>query len=61
MKTTDQEPDVRPGSPLIPFRPRRGRVQSLALFQGHREIVIVHQGMEYRLRITKGDKLVLTK
>lgn len=36
-------------------------VQSLALFQGRREIVIVHRGQQYRLRITKADKLILTK
>jgi hypothetical protein len=34
MKTTDHEPDVPPGPPFIPFRPRRKRVQSLALFGG---------------------------
>ncbi len=61
MKTKDQEPDVLPGSHVIPLQPRRRRVRSLALFRGHREIVILHQGTEYRLRITKGDKLILTK
>lgn len=61
MKISDQDSDLGPRSPLIPFRPGSKRVQSLALFRGHREIVIVHQGAEYRLRITKGDKLILTK
>ncbi len=37
------------------------RVDSPALFRGEREIVIVHRGQEYRLRITKADKLILTK
>ena len=36
-------------------------VQSPALFQGRREIIIVHRGQQYRLRITKADKLILTK
>jgi hemin uptake protein HemP len=36
-------------------------VSSHALFQGRREIVIVHRGQEYRLRITRMDKLILTK
>ena len=41
---------------------RVGRhVSSLALFRGQREIVILHRGQEYRLRITKSDKLILTK
>ncbi len=35
--------------------------QSPALFRGEREVVIVHRGQEYRLRITKADKLILTK
>jgi hemin uptake protein HemP len=37
------------------------QVTSNALFLGRREIVIVHHGQEYRLRITKADKLILTK
>ena len=31
------------------------------LFEREREVVIVHRGQEYRLRITKSDKLILTK
>jgi hemin uptake protein HemP len=31
------------------------------LFGQSREIVIRHQGEDYRLRITKNDKLILTK
>jgi hemin uptake protein HemP len=38
-----------------------GRVYSPALFGGEREVVIIHQGQEYRLRITRADKLILTK
>jgi len=37
------------------------RVASAELFRGRREIVIVHRGQEYRLHITKADKLILTK
>ncbi|MCL6640901.1 MAG: hemin uptake protein HemP, partial [Candidatus Rokubacteria bacterium] len=36
-------------------------IDSPALFRGRREVVILHQGQEYRLRITKADKLILTK
>ena len=39
----------------------RVRIASTELFQGRREIVIVHRGQEYRLHITKADKLILTK
>ena len=37
------------------------QIASTSLFHGRREIVIVHHGQEYRLRITKADKLILTK
>jgi hemin uptake protein HemP len=37
------------------------RLSSRELFRGQREIVILHGGHEYRLRITRTDKLILTK
>jgi hemin uptake protein HemP len=37
------------------------RIASTDLFNGRREVVIVHRGTEYRLHITKADKLILTK
>ena len=37
------------------------QIPSTSLFDWRREIVIVHHGQEYRLRITKADKLILTK
>ena len=36
-------------------------VDSVALFAGKRELVIRHAGSEYRLRITRAGKLILTK
>ena len=42
-------------------RQRASAVDSAALFAGSREIVIRHAGSEYRLRITRSDKLILTK
>jgi hemin uptake protein HemP len=50
---SDQAPPVEP--------PPVRRVESTTLFQLGREVVIVHHGQEYRLRITKSDKLILTK
>lgn len=43
--------------------PRGGvrRLDSGALLQGEREVVIVHRGQEYRLRVTRAEKLLLTK
>jgi hemin uptake protein HemP len=39
----------------------KARLSSTDLFRGQRELVIVHGGQEYLLRITKSDKLILTK
>ena len=41
--------------------PSRVRVSSREIFRGQREIVILHGDHEYRLRITRADKLILTK
>jgi hemin uptake protein HemP len=37
------------------------RVSSQSLLEGGRELVIQHQGNEYHLRLTRNDKLILTK
>lgn len=37
------------------------RWASATLFEGAREIIIEHAGVEYRLRLTNQDKLILTK
>jgi hemin uptake protein HemP len=37
------------------------RVDSRRLLEGGRELVIDHAGVEYRLRLTRNDKLILTK
>ena len=37
------------------------KLDSHALFEGRKEIIIIHQDQEYRLRITRQDKLILTK
>jgi hemin uptake protein HemP len=39
----------------------RLRLSSDELFCGTREVVIVHRDAEYRLRITRAGKLILTK
>jgi hemin uptake protein HemP len=51
-----REPPALSGS----YRPRK-RITTLDLMQGAREIIILHQGEEYLLRITKTGKLILTK
>jgi hemin uptake protein HemP len=52
-------PPVFDGQAVEPAVVRR--LESAALFQRGREVIIVHRGQEYRLRITKSDKLILTK
>lgn len=41
--------------------PTRKKIDSHMLFEGKNEVVILHQGEEYLLRITKQKKLILTK
>jgi hemin uptake protein HemP len=36
-------------------------VESATLFKGSDEIRLLHRGQEYRLRVTKQGKLILTK
>ena len=36
------------------------KIASEALFGVHRELVITHNGREYRLRVTQNGKLILT-
>jgi len=42
----------------IPSEPRK--VSSEALLGAGRELVILHNGREYRLRLTQNGKLILT-
>jgi hemin uptake protein HemP len=37
------------------------RIGSVQLLSGGNELVIEHAGQEYRLRLTRNDKLILTK
>ena len=41
--------------------PRTPRIDSRRLMAGENELVIEHAGQEYRLRLTRNDKLILTK
>ena len=58
---TEGAPGAPPIRPADAGAPALARVHSAELFRGGREIVIVHRGQEYRLFITKADKLILTK
>ena len=54
-------PAVAPAIPAAPPRPDRRLCTSDDLFHGAREVVIRHGSEEYRLRITRSGKLILTK
>jgi len=47
--------DVRAGAPATP-----ARVSSEVLLGPRGELLIVHNGREYRLRLTQNGKLILT-
>lgn len=51
------ESPVRHAQPALPM----AKLDTRHLFDGRREVVIVHNGEEYRLRITRQEKLILTK
>jgi hemin uptake protein HemP len=53
QQPTETPPETRdPPPPSIP---------SSDLLRGARELLILHQGETYRLRLTSNDKLILTK
>ena len=37
------------------------RISLSSLMEGQREVIIIHDGDEYRLRLTSNEKLILTK
>jgi hemin uptake protein HemP len=54
------EPVVTTKQQPIPTQ-SKPRVRATALLQGHREVIIEHGNEEYRLRLTRQGKLLLTK
>ncbi|MGB0133578.1 hemin uptake protein HemP [Dokdonella sp.] len=60
---TEQTADAwqAPGSEANRQTAPKSRVDSSSLLQGGRELLIAHAGQEYRLRLTRNDKLILTK
>jgi hemin uptake protein HemP len=63
-----ERPLMEAESQFIPNSPephatwsQRKRIRTADLMQGAREVIIVHEGEEYILRITRTGKLILTK
>ncbi len=61
--TLNLDQNSQPSSQLDsqPSLESRVRIDSQHLLQGGRELFIAHAGEEYRLRLTRNDKLILTK
>lgn len=47
--------------PALAPRASLPRLRSEQLFRDSHELIIEHQGQEYRLRLTRNDKLILNK
>jgi hemin uptake protein HemP len=55
MDPTSKPLSLSERGPSIP------RIDSSTLLSSGREVILVHNEQEYRLRITSNDKLILTK
>jgi hemin uptake protein HemP len=62
MTQMNIERSEQPDEPVMrTSRSQRRRVKTIDLMQGEREIILLHEGEEYVLHITKTGKLILTK
>lgn len=57
---SDNHPETPSIRPLARAAEPPRRVSSRELLGSHGELIIEHQGREYRLRITQNGKLILT-
>jgi len=51
---------TKPTTPAQPIAPAPAKVPSQSLLGPRKELVITHNGREYRLRVTQNGKLILT-
>lgn len=57
MAAPDNSAQVQP----MPVSNQDARIDSKALFGSYKELIILHNNEEYRLRLTRNKKLLLTK
>ena len=57
---SERRPEVDEAERCAQRSAARSRVTSRELLNGRAELIIVHEGREYRLRITQNGKLILT-
>lgn len=61
MHSDSRKPPALARAPLAgPHHPTPARTTSQALLGTARELIIEHEGREYRLRLTQQGKLILT-
>jgi hemin uptake protein HemP len=58
--SNDEMRIANPEKGKVSVPPLPPRVDSISLFGVSRELIIVHNGREYRLRMTQNEKLILT-
>ena len=58
---SDKQNGGDPSRPTERREPGLAIVDTAKLFEGGSEVRLVHRGQEYRLRITRQGKLILTK
>ncbi|MDQ6648203.1 MAG: hemin uptake protein HemP [Pseudomonadota bacterium] len=63
LSPTPSQPSSRRQNlqPVPPGVPETRHISSKSLLKGARELVIQHECSEYHLRLTRNDKLILTK
>jgi hemin uptake protein HemP len=61
IATSLRNPEPRAAHDGRERTPSELRIDSHRLLAGGRELVIDHAGQQYRLRLTRNDKLILTK
>lgn len=61
MNTEETDKPAGENPPAPQGRADPPMVRSEDLFSAGRELVILHEGQEYRLRLTRQNKLILTK
>jgi hemin uptake protein HemP len=62
LAMSSKGPDgVRPDAASVPRGQGPVRIELTDLLRGGREAIIVHNGADYRLRVTANGKLILTK
>lgn len=55
--STNHRPDPRPRPPAAPLR----RIPVEQILGQAEQVILLHRGEEYRLRLTRANKLILTK